>query len=52
MSQHQQECFRYMNNEKNNYPIEEQAAEEVISLPMNPFVGTEEQNYIVSKIFD
>lgn len=47
---HLQECFEYLNYEKNDFPVAEIASEEVMSLPMNPFLSTSEIQYISSKI--
>ena len=38
ISLHLQECFRYLNYKKNDFPISEQASKEVMSLPMNSFL--------------
>jgi UDP-2-acetamido-2-deoxy-ribo-hexuluronate aminotransferase len=43
---HLQECFGYLNYKVGAYPVTEKAANEVISLPMNPFLTEEEIDYI------
>jgi UDP-2-acetamido-2-deoxy-ribo-hexuluronate aminotransferase len=43
---HLQECFEYLNYKAGAFPIAEKAANEVISLPMNPFITEEEIDYI------
>ena len=47
---HLQECFKYLGLNKGQFPNSENAAEEVISLPMNPFVTDEEIEYIANCI--
>ncbi len=47
---HLQKCFEYLNYKENNFPISEKAANEVISIPMNPFLSNEQIDYIVLKI--
>ena len=39
---HLQECFRYLNYKQNDLPISEKASNEVISIPMNPFLSDEQ----------
>ena len=43
---HLQECFSYLNYKKNDFPISEKISEEILSLPMNPHLKKEEQEYI------
>ena len=47
---HLQECFKYLNYRKNNFPISEKASNEVISLPINPFLTNNQIDYITSNI--
>ena len=47
---HLQECFRYLNYKKNDFPISEKASKEVISIPMNPFITNHQLDYICIKI--
>ena len=47
---HLQRCFGYLNYKKNSLPISEKASEEVISIPMNPFLNQNQINFIISKI--
>ena len=47
---HLQECFRYLNYKKNDFPISEKASNEVISVPMNSFLTNEQINYIILHI--
>ena len=50
ISLHLQECFKYLNYKLNDFPISEKASNEVISLPMNPFLTYDQINYIVLNI--
>jgi len=50
VSLHLQECFQYLNYKKGDFPISEKTCNEVISLPMNPFLTYDQINYVVSKI--
>lgn len=50
VSLHLQECFKYLNYNKGDFPISEIASKEVISLPMNPFLNYDQINFIVLKI--
>ncbi|MDX2506496.1 MAG: DegT/DnrJ/EryC1/StrS family aminotransferase [Gammaproteobacteria bacterium] len=50
MPLHQQECFQYLKLSAGDYPVAEKASQEVMSLPMNPFVTDAEQEAIISAI--
>jgi UDP-2-acetamido-2-deoxy-ribo-hexuluronate aminotransferase len=50
MPLHLQECFKYLGYKKGDFPISEIVSEEIISLPMNPYVTDEEINYIVENL--
>ncbi|MFK5976310.1 MAG: DegT/DnrJ/EryC1/StrS family aminotransferase [Sulfurovum sp.] len=50
MPLHLQECFEYLGYQKGDFPISELISDEILSLPMNPYVSDEEIEYI-SKIF-
>jgi len=43
---HLQECFQYLGPKQGDLPISEKAAQDVMSLPMNPFLTSEEIDYI------
>lgn len=43
---HLQECFEYLGYKKGDFPISELISEEIMSLPMNPYLSEEELNYI------
>ncbi len=50
VSLHLQECFKFLNYKQGDFPISEKACNEVISLPMNPFLTYDQINYIIVKI--
>jgi UDP-2-acetamido-2-deoxy-ribo-hexuluronate aminotransferase len=50
MPLHLQECFLYLGYKKGDFPISEIASQEIMSLPMNPYVTDEEIKYIVGKL--
>ena len=50
MPLHQQECFKYLHDEKSSYPVAEKASKEVMSLPMNPFMTMDEIEYITEQL--
>lgn len=50
MPLHLQECFIYLGYKKGDFPISEIVSDEIMSLPMNPYVSGEEIEYIVGKL--
>jgi len=50
MPLHLQECFQYLGLKQGDFPISEQAANEVMSLPMNPFLADKEIKYITDTL--
>ena len=46
MPLHLQECFEYLNYTKGDFPIAEQISQEIMSLPMNPYISDDEIAYI------
>jgi UDP-2-acetamido-2-deoxy-ribo-hexuluronate aminotransferase len=48
MPLHLQECFDYLGQSKGCFPEAEKASVEVMSLPMNAFLGARGLSYIVS----
>ncbi|MFW0696470.1 DegT/DnrJ/EryC1/StrS family aminotransferase [Aliarcobacter butzleri] len=50
MPLHLQECFKYLGYKKGDFPISEIVSEEIMSLPMNPYVTDEEVDYIVGNL--
>ncbi|BCD67949.1 DegT/DnrJ/EryC1/StrS aminotransferase family protein [Nitratiruptor sp. YY09-18] len=50
MPLHMQECFQYLGYKKGDFPVAEKVSEEIMSLPMNPYLRGEEIHYIVDKV--
>jgi UDP-2-acetamido-2-deoxy-ribo-hexuluronate aminotransferase len=48
---HLQECFQYLNYMQGDLPVSEKASEEVLSLPINPFITNNDIAYIVDCFF-
>ena len=46
MPLHLQECFMYLGYKKGDFPISEIVAQEIMSLPMNPYLSDKEIKYI------
>ncbi|MFQ6069078.1 MAG: DegT/DnrJ/EryC1/StrS family aminotransferase [Candidatus Aminicenantales bacterium] len=49
---HLQKCFSFLNYKKGDFPQSEKASEEVLALPIYPELGSDEQEYIISLIYD
>lgn len=47
---HLQECFAYLGHKKGDFPVSETCASEVMSLPMNPYLTTDEIEYITTNL--
>lgn len=47
---HMQECFEYLNYQKGDFPISEMISEEILSLPINPYLIEEELQYIIDQV--
>lgn len=47
---HLQKCFEYLNYKTGDFPVSEKAAEEIISLPINPYITEVEQEFIVKEL--
>ena len=47
---HLQKCFKYLNYKFNDLPVAEKASNEVLSIPINPFLSIDQINYIVDNI--
>jgi UDP-2-acetamido-2-deoxy-ribo-hexuluronate aminotransferase len=43
---HLQECFEYLGYKKGDFPVAEQVSDEILSLPMNPYLKDNEVAYI------
>ncbi|WP_457744449.1 DegT/DnrJ/EryC1/StrS family aminotransferase [Sulfurimonas sp.] len=50
MPLHLQECFAYLNYKKGDFPIAESVSQEIMSLPMNPYVGDDEIEFICKSL--
>jgi len=50
MPLHLQECFAYLDYKKGDFPISEIVSNEIMSLPMNPYLSDDEISYICSNI--
>lgn len=50
MPLHLQECFAYLDGKKGDFPIAEKVSEEIMSLPMNPYLTEPEIEYISTKL--
>jgi UDP-2-acetamido-2-deoxy-ribo-hexuluronate aminotransferase len=50
MPLHLQECFTYLGYKQGDFPISETVANEIMSLPMNPFLSNDEIAYICGKL--
>lgn len=50
MPLHLQECFSYLGYKVGDFPIAEIVANEIMSLPMNPYLSEEEIQYIVENL--
>lgn len=47
---HLQEVFEYLGYKQGDFPVSEEIASKVISIPMSPFLSKEDQNYIIDII--
>lgn len=47
---HMQPCFEYLGYKKGDFPESEKAANEVLSLPMHPYLKDEEQVFVVESL--
>ncbi|MGD9716502.1 MAG: DegT/DnrJ/EryC1/StrS family aminotransferase [Sulfuricurvum sp.] len=50
MPLHLQECFAYLGHKKGDFPISETVANEIMSLPMNPFLTDAEIEYVAGAL--
>ena len=50
MPLHQQECFAYLGYEEGDFPVAERVSQEIMSLPMNPYLSRDEIAYIVENL--
>jgi UDP-2-acetamido-2-deoxy-ribo-hexuluronate aminotransferase len=47
---HLQECFQYLRHQQGDFPISEKASNEVMSIPMNPFLINDQIDYVINKL--
>ncbi|MBP9612965.1 MAG: DegT/DnrJ/EryC1/StrS family aminotransferase [Sulfurospirillum sp.] len=47
---HLQEALSYLGYKKGDFPLSEQVGTEIMSLPMSPFLTTEQQDFVVNAI--
>ena len=47
---HLQECFEYLKYKEGDFPVSELISNEILSLPMNPYLNTEEINFITTSL--
>ena len=47
---HLQECFKYLNYKQSDFTVSDEVSKEVLSVPMNPFLTSEEINFITTAI--
>ncbi|MDC0086574.1 DegT/DnrJ/EryC1/StrS family aminotransferase [Polaribacter sp.] len=47
---HLQECFQYLGHKLGDFPVSEKVSNEIMSLPMNPYVTVQEQDYICKEL--
>ena len=52
MPLHLQECFKYLGYKKGDFPISELVSNEIMSLPMNPYLTKEEQDYVCKELIN
>ena len=50
MPLHLQECFKYLGLGPGDFPVAEKVSDEIMSLPMNPFLTREEQDYVAATL--
>ena len=50
MPLHLQKCFEYLGYKRGDFPVAEEVADEIMSLPMNPYLDDNEIAYIVNKL--
>ena len=50
MPLHLQECFAYLGYKEGDFPVAECVSQEIMSLPMNPYLRDDEIRYILTKL--
>ena len=52
MPLHLQECFEYLGYKEGDFPVAEKVSQEIMSLPMNPYLTKDEVEFIVNKVIE
>jgi len=52
MPLHLQECFAYLDGREGDFPVAEMVSQQVVSLPMNPFLTEDEVSYVTSVLVE
>ena len=47
---HLQECFDYLNYKNGDFPVAKNISNEILSLPMNPYLKSEEIEFISNQL--
>ena len=47
---HLQMCFEYLGHKAGDFPVSEKTSNEIISLPINPYITEAEQKFVVEKL--
>jgi len=50
LSLHLQEAFKYLGYKKGDFPVSEKVSDEIMSLPMSPYLTKSQQDFIVQTI--
>jgi UDP-2-acetamido-2-deoxy-ribo-hexuluronate aminotransferase len=49
---HLQKCFEYLDHKLGDFPVSEKVSNEIMSLPMNPYLTENEQEYICKELLN
>ena len=49
---HLQKAFENLRYKKGDFPVAEKISDEILSLPMSPFLSIEDQDYIINKLIE
>ena len=52
ISLHLSECFKYLKYKEGDFPIAEYTSQNILSLPMHPYLTNDEQDYICNVLKD
>ena len=47
---HLQKCFECLGHKAGDFPVSEKTSNEIISLPINPYITEVEQKFVVEKL--